>query len=214
MTAHGTPNTTVVTDASASASLDRPAGGPAERPDARRPRSTKGLARGMRVDDADLAARRRAACVLEVLAGVRSPEEAAAALALPLSGYFQLEEKALRGLVEGCGPQPRGRSPDLTRALEESKRRIGELEREVQRHQALLRGAQRSAGLMGSLVGTVASTARPATAAAKAVKPSGRRPKVRALRAVAALRGTGGGETPSAAAASDPMADPTAHPTI
>ncbi|MBL9149572.1 MAG: hypothetical protein JNM94_12855 [Phycisphaerae bacterium] len=181
MTAHGTPNNVVVTDASPPAAPDRP--------DPRRPRSTKGLARGMRVDDADLAARRRAACVLEVLAGVRAPEEAAAALALPLAGYFQLEEKALRGLVEGCGPQPRGRSPDLTRALEESKRRIGELEREVQRHQALLRSAQRSAGLMGSLVGTVAGTARPSTAAAKAVKPSGRRPKVRALRAVAALRG-------------------------
>jgi hypothetical protein len=166
--------------------------------------------------------------VLEVLAGVRSPEEAAAALALPLASYFQLEERALRGLVAGCGPQPRGRAPDTLRALEESKRRIGELEREVQRHQALLRGAQRSAGLVGTPAGTArsatasraAGTAR-AAGATKSQRPSGRRPKVRALRAVAVLRGSGGGGGGGGDAVSVPSApmpavaqasDPTAHP--
>lgn len=178
----------------------------------RPPRSTKGLAKAMRVDQADLPARRAAACVLEVLAGVRSPEDAATTLGLSLQGYYLMEERALRGLVEACVSQPgaRGRQPDLSKKLEEVHRRCAELEREVQRHQALLRTAQRASGLA-----TEASARRSAHASsARLVKEAsattrsrskGRRPRVRALRAVAALRGNvEAGAAPGAAGASPP----------
>jgi hypothetical protein len=156
-------------------------------PAAVRTRSTKGLARAMRVGDADLLARRRAACVLEVLAGVRTPEECASALDVALGSFFQLEERALRGLVAGCMDQPRGRAPDLAKALEEARVRIGQLEREVQRHQALLRGAQRAAGLLGDARASASSPVRPPTPS-KASSSRGAQRKIRALRAVDALR--------------------------
>lgn len=171
----------------------------------RRVRATKGLARGMKVDEVDLAARRRAACVLEVLAGVRSPEEAAMALEVQLGTYFQIEERALRGLLSSCGPQPRGRAPDYAKALEESRRRVGELEREVQRHQALLRSAQRTAGLLSESRGSSLSRAPAAPSrvvvSSASSRRSGRVPKARALRAVAALGGGAGGGTKSVASA-------------
>lgn len=173
----------------------------------RRVRATKGLARGMKVDEVDLAARRRAACVLEVLAGVRSPEEAAIALEVQLGTYFQIEERALRGLLSSCSPQPRGHAPDYAKALEESRRRVGELEREVQRHQALLRSAQRTASLLSESRGS--SPARAPSAPSRVVvssassRRSGRVPKARALRAVAAL---GGGAKPVASAAGSSVA--------
>lgn len=164
-------------------------------PVARRARATKGLARAMKVDEVDLSARRRAACVLEVLAGVRSPEEAALALEVQLGTYFQIEERALRGLLSACGPQPRGRAPDFARALEESRHRVGELEREVQRHQALLRSAQRAAGVLAESRGSP-SRLPPASVRSGVVHASARRtgrvPKARALRAVEAL-GPGAG---------------------
>ena len=47
---------------------------------------------------------RLAACVLEVLAGLRGPTEAAGALGVSLARYYQLEQRALAGLVRGCEP--------------------------------------------------------------------------------------------------------------
>lgn len=142
----------------------------------------------MRVNDADLAARRRAACVLEVLAGVRSPEEAATTLDVQLGTYFQIEERALRGLLAACGPQQRGRVPDVGKALEESRRRVSELEHEVQRQQALLRSAQRTAGLLAETK-PISSSARVKSVVAGSAPRGVRKPKARALRAVAALGG-------------------------
>jgi hypothetical protein len=166
-------------------------------------RSTKALSRALRVDQADVTARRQASCVLEVLAGVRSPEEAASALSMALPSYYQLETRALRGLIEGCLPAPRGRQPELSRKLEECQRRVAELQREVQRHQALLRNAQRTAGLVAEVRAGVASKARAAKPAPKESAKS-RRPRVRALRAVAALRDAPPpGATGSGASSSD-----------
>src|SRR5438132_8470602 len=67
--------------------------------------------------DASRDARRVAAAVLEVLAGARTPTEAAAALALSLPRYYQIETQALRGLVSACEPKPRGRQASPTREL-------------------------------------------------------------------------------------------------
>ena len=46
-------------------------------------------------------AKRKAAAVLEVLAGLRTPQQAAEGLAISLPGYYQLEGRALKGLLEG-----------------------------------------------------------------------------------------------------------------
>src|SRR5262245_47690243 len=58
-------------------------------------------------------AKRLAASVLEVLAGARTPAQAAAALGLSLPRYYQLEGRALRGLLAGCEPRPKGRTPGV-----------------------------------------------------------------------------------------------------
>jgi hypothetical protein len=53
--------------------------------------------------------KRQAAAILEVLAGARTPTEAATALAVSLPRYYQLESRALEGLVAACVPKPKGR---------------------------------------------------------------------------------------------------------
>src|SRR5262249_23557609 len=55
-------------------------------------------------------ARQRAAAILEVLAGARTPAQAAEALGLSLPRYYQLENVALQGLVGACEPVSRGRA--------------------------------------------------------------------------------------------------------
>ena len=55
--------------------------------------------------------RRQAAAILEVLAGVGTPTDAAKALSLSLVSYYKLEARALRGLVLGCQPVGRGPRP-------------------------------------------------------------------------------------------------------
>jgi hypothetical protein len=53
-------------------------------------------------------AQRWAAVILEVLAGVRTPAQAAEALSVSLPRYYQLETRALRGLVASCEARPKG----------------------------------------------------------------------------------------------------------
>lgn len=158
-------------------------------------RGVKGLAQRARLEHFTPEARRTAACVLEVLAGVRTPEQAAGALGLSLPTYYQTETRALRGLVSGCTPEPPGRSMVLAKQLRSAELRIGVLEKQVMRYQALLRTTQRSVGLVPA-----SSGGKPAAGGAgRRRKP--KRPSVRALRAVEALRDGQAGDQPS-------MADP------
>lgn len=92
-------------------------------------------------------ARRLAAVILEVLAGVRQPVQAAEALQLSLPRYYQVEARALRGLVAACESRPRGRRPELTRELTALQQQNARLERELARQQALARLAQRAVGV-------------------------------------------------------------------
>lgn len=92
-------------------------------------------------------ARRVAAIVLEVLAGGRTPTEAAQALEISLPHYYHLETRALRGLLSACEPAPRGRLPNPAQELARLQRDKERLQREVLRQQALVRAAQRSVGL-------------------------------------------------------------------
>jgi hypothetical protein len=99
------------------------------------------------VKEASREARRVAAMVLEVLAGARTPTEAAQALELSVPRYYQLETRALHGLLAACEPGPKGRVPGLAQELALVQRDKERLQREVLRQQALVRAAQRTVGL-------------------------------------------------------------------
>ena len=90
---------------------------------------------------------RLAAAILEVLAGARTPAQAASALNVSLPRYYQVEARALRGLVAACAPRPRGPGHSAEREVEKLRRQQERLERELTRQQTLVRLAQRSIGL-------------------------------------------------------------------
>jgi len=132
--------------------------------------------------DATHEAQRLAAAILEVLAGVRTPGQAAEALGMSQARYFQIETRAMQALVAGCEPRPRGPGRSADQELAALKRQHERLQRELGRQQTLVRLAQRNIGL-----------APPKPAAGK---PNGkdkgkkrrRRPVVRALRAAEVLQ--------------------------
>ena len=136
-------------------------------------------------------ARRVAAAILEVLAGARTPTEAAAALELCVPRYYQLEAEALRGLLAACEPGRDAAATEQARLLRDNQR----LQRDLLRQQALARAAQRTIGL----------SAVPPPAAAKPGKKPRRRRIARALSVAARLHA----DTPTGAAA-NPSSDPAA----
>src|ERR1700752_1248520 len=133
-------------------------------------------------------ARRQAATILEVRAGVRRPSEAAQVLEISLPRYYQLEQRALAGLVTACEPAPRGPRMDLTRRIAALERDKGRLQRECARQQALVRATQRSLGLTLPSPGKLPAAGKEAEANSSGKRRRNRRPSVRALKAVRALR--------------------------
>jgi hypothetical protein len=117
-------------------------------------------------------ARRLAAALLEVLAGVRAPADAAAALGCTLPRYYAAEVRALAGFVAACEPRRPGRHPSPEREVAVLRQTVARLERERGRLQALLRAAQRTVGL---------AAVRPPPKPTPGKRP--RRPTVRALAA-------------------------------
>lgn len=150
-----------------------------------------GPARRSMSDGGGPEARRLAAAILEVLGGERSPTEAAQALGTSLPRYYALEARALAGLIAGCEPRPTGRVKSPQREAETLRRENEKLKRDVGRSQALVRMAQRAAGLSATGGG-----------AARRGRPDGkgkrrRRPVARALRAAAELRSVSPADAPS-----------------
>jgi hypothetical protein len=136
-----------------------------------------GPAAPRRQDPSDQA-RRQAALILEVLAGTRTPAAAASALEVAPVRYYQIEARAIDGLIAACEPRSRGRQPlaaeqvassARVRSLEAECRRLGA---EAARLQALLRLNRLSLGVKPP------PTPPPATAG----KRRPRRASVRALR--------------------------------
>jgi hypothetical protein len=93
-------------------------------------------------------AKRLAAVILEVLAGVRQPSQAAEALQVSLPRYYQVETRALQGLLAACEPRPKGRQPETAHELAILQQHNARLQREVARQQALVRLAQRAVGVL------------------------------------------------------------------
>jgi hypothetical protein len=121
-----------------------------------------------------------AAAILEVWAGVRTPNDAAAALGVSQPRFYQLEQRAVGALVASCEPRPRGPGPKLqVRSLE---KQLAVSRREGARLQALLRTSQRTIGL----------PAAPPPAKPVAGKRRPRRATARALRLAEVLGSPGG----------------------
>jgi hypothetical protein len=134
-------------------------------------------------------ARRQAAVILEVLAGVRRPSEAAQVLGTSLPRYYQLEQRALTGLVSACEPAPRGPRHDAKRQVVRLEKEKQRLQRECDRQQALVRMAQRSLGLLPPNGAKSSPAKSPEKESSGKELPAGskrrrkRRPTVRALKA-------------------------------
>jgi len=128
--------------------------------------------------DASVQAKRLAAAILEVLAGVRTPTDAAAAVSLSLTRYYQVESRALAGLLRACEPTTKGRQRSGERELVLLRRKQEHLQHELVRQQSLVRLAQRSIGLAAPVAPTGKSNGK---------KPRRRRPVARALQVVTRL---------------------------
>lgn len=142
-------------------------------------------------------ARRLAAVILEVLAGVQTPTSAALALGIRLPRYYFLEQRALGGLVSACEPRHKGRVVGSDRQIARLERELAVCRRELGRQQALARAAQRVLGLKATTVATgkpgVPGKGQPASAGPPkdgggAKKSRQRKPVVRALRAARVLK--------------------------
>lgn len=130
--------------------------------------------------------RERGAIVLEVLAGSMQVEEAAKRLGIQSPAYYNLENRAIRGLIKACEPSAKGPGENLHKKIRDLEQEITHLEREVRRYQSLTRAAQKAIGLQLS----VEKAAKPAP---KAVKGNGKKKKpkprkARGLRAAERLR--------------------------
>ncbi len=118
--------------------------------------------------------KRRAAAVLEVLGGARTPGDAAGILGLSQARYYQLEARALDALIAACDPQPAGRSG--RRLIADLQKEVERLRNDLTRSQALVRATQQAAGL-------------PLREAPKEPHPKKKRTQARALRAADRLGG-------------------------
>src|SRR5215471_12872933 len=121
-------------------------------------------------------AKRMAAVILEVWAGLRTPLQAAEALSVSLPRYYQIEASGLQGLVAGCAPKPKGRQANPAHEAAALRRDNERLQRELGRQQALVRLTQRG-------LGVAPPPAKPATK-----KGRRRKPVVRALTLAARLQ--------------------------
>lgn len=135
-------------------------------------------------------ARKMAAVLLEVLAGLRTPVQAAEVLQVSLPRYYQLESRAFAGFVTACEARPKGRQPDTVK-LETLRRDNERLQRDLTRQQSLVRLTQRTIGVAAPMPVKVDTRKRK------------RKPMVRALRRVEQLRD---GVDDASASATSPMA--------
>lgn len=121
-------------------------------------------------------ARRLAAVLLDVLAGARTPPEAAEVLGVSLPRYYQLEDRGLTGLVAACVARPRGRPANAETDLHALTKENARPKKELARYQALVRLTQRTVGVP------------PPAPAKTGPKKHKRKPAVRAMRRAERLR--------------------------
>jgi hypothetical protein len=120
-------------------------------------------------------AKRLAAVLLDVLAGARTPPQAAEVLGVSLPRYYQLEDRGVTGLTLACEARPRGRQANAQTELHALKTENERLKKELSRYQSLVRLTQRTVGV-------------PPAAPVKAGSKRKRKPMVRAMRRAERLR--------------------------
>ena len=101
----------------------------------------------VREPEASREARRLAAVVLDVLAGSRTTPQAAETLGVSRPRYYQLEARAVGGLLAACESRPRGRRPDTGAELAAVRKELERVKRELARSQSLVRLTQRTVGV-------------------------------------------------------------------
>ncbi len=120
-------------------------------------------------------ARKTTAVILEVFAGVKGTQEAAEALGLSPNRYYQLEARALQGMIDSLEPRNRGRQLTPEREIESLKTQNARQVREISRLQARVRAARRTIGI-------------PEKKATKKASTRKRKPSHRGKKVVAILR--------------------------
>jgi hypothetical protein len=130
-------------------------------------------------------ANRTVVAILEVLAGLRTPAEAAQALRISLPRYYALETRAVEGMVSACEPKPLGKQPSADKRIAVLEKELRQARHECARQQALVRAAQRTVGLSRPAAHPGKQKADPERASPSRRR---RRPTVRALRAAKTLR--------------------------
>jgi hypothetical protein len=133
-------------------------------------------------------ANRRAVAVLEVLGGLRTPADAAAALGIAVPRYYQLETRALERMVTALEPRSLGKQPSLEGRVVRLQKELEQARRECGRQQALVRVAQRSLGLKPPSVPNGQTPAKDRRTGLPGTGRRKRKPTVRALKAAAVLR--------------------------
>jgi hypothetical protein len=141
-------------------------------------------------------AKKSAVAVLQVMAGLRTPVEAATALGVTANRYYQLETRGLRALLVAMEPRPRGRALRPEAQVERLTREKARAERESARYLALLRASQKTLGLAPK--GVEARDSRDK-------RGRRRRPRMRAETVISALEASGAaGEADPAAQVGEP----------
>jgi len=98
--------------------------------------------------DGSAEAKKATHVVLEVLAGLKGPSEAAEALSVSLPRYYVLETRALEGMLKALEPREKGRgSPSMASRLQALEKERDRLKTELERMRSLVRAAQRTVGL-------------------------------------------------------------------
>jgi len=140
---------------------------------------------GPKTPDGSAQARRTSAVILEVLAGVMGPGDAAQVLGVSGAQYYKIEARALEGLVKACEARPRrGRVHTAESELSQLRKDHAKLERECARLQSLVRVLQRAAGVK---VGKAKQKDKGGAKVGGKAKRK-RKPTVRALRLAKELR--------------------------
>ncbi len=153
-------------------------------------------------------ARRIAAVLLEVLAGLRATGSAAKELGITPMRFYQIEERAIGGLIAACEPRPSGLQPERRDALELASLReqVRKQAQELNQARSVLRTTRRQ---LGVATAPEPIAVKPGTRKdGKPTKAKVRRPTVRALTMVRRLMKADA----TAAAASDGAASTASAP--
>src|SRR5262245_24170356 len=126
-------------------------------------------------------AQRMAATILEVLAGIGTPQDAAQMMSVSIPRYYQLEARALDGLVGALAPRPRGKQQSLENRIQVLEKQLEIAQRQCARQEALVRVTQRT-------LGTTLTMKQKSTPERNANGRKRRRPMVRAMKAAKVLK--------------------------